>query len=97
MAQLDLRPAPGTMVYELLRLGFVFDNRNGDLETWCIYQHNLKAVYTTTDPTKVIFTDLTTHFDKQINLSDLMGVDAVITWQSDNPLDTTTESDGEPV
>ena len=90
MAQLDLRPALGTMIYELLRLGFVFDNRNGDLETWCIYQYNLKAVYTTTDPTKVIFTDLTTHLDKQVSLSDLPGFDAIITWKSDDPTKTTT-------
>ena len=90
MAQLDLRPAPGTMIYELLRLGLVFDNRNGDLETWCIYQYNLKAVYSTTDPTKVTFTDLTTHLDKQVNLSDLPGIDSIITWKSDDPTKTTT-------
>lgn len=94
MTKLDLRPAPGTMVYELLRLGFVFDNRNGDLETWCIYQYNLKAVYTTEDPTKVLFTDLTTHLDKQMNLSDLPGVDTIITWKSDDPTKpSTTKSD----
>ena len=90
MAQLDLRPAPGTMIYELLRLGFVYDNHNGDLETWCIYQYNLKAVYSTNDPTKVIFTDLTTHLDKQVDLSDLTGFDGIITWKSDDPTKTTT-------
>ena len=90
MAQLDLRPAPGTMVYELLRLGFVFDNRNGDLETWFIYQYNLKAVYSTNDPTKVIFTDQTTHLDKQVSLSDLPGIDGIVTWNSDDPTKTTT-------
>lgn len=79
------------MVYELLRLGFVFDNRNGDLETWCIYQNNLKAVYSTEDPTHVLFTDLTTHLDKQIKLSDLPGFDAIITWKSDDPTSTPTD------
>lgn len=92
MTQLDLRPAPGTMVYELLRLGFVFDNRNGDLETWCIYLYNLKAVYSTKDPTHVIFTDLTTQLDKQVNLLDLPGFDSIITWNSDNPTKPSTTS-----
>ena len=90
MTQLDLRSTPGTMVYQLLRLGFVFDNRNGDLETWCIHPYNLKAVYSTKDPTHVIFTDLTTQLDKQVNLLDLPGFNSIITWKSDDPTQSST-------
>ena len=44
MTDIDLRPAKGTLLYELLRLGFVFDHSNGDgSRSWMKYTDNLRA------------------------------------------------------
>lgn len=92
MASLDLRPAKGTILYEFLRLGLVFDHSDGDSQTWFNYQSGLRADITGTNATEVTFTDTTTHLPTVVPVSQLGTIDSVLTWQSDNPLNTTTQS-----
>lgn len=95
MASLDLRPAKGSILYEFLRLGLVFDHSDdGTAQTWFNYQAGLRADITGTDADQVTFTDTTTHLPTVVPVSKLEAIDSVLTWQSDNPLDTTTESGG---
>ena len=58
------------------------------------YQAGLRADITGKDATAVTFTDTTTHLPTVVPVSQLETIDGVLTWQSDNPLDTTTESGG---
>ena len=85
MTSLDLRPAKGTILYEFLRLGLVFDHSNGDSQTWMDYGNALRADIAGTDATEVTFTDLTTRLTVTIPVSQLAETDSIITWKSDNP------------
>ena len=90
MTQLDLRPAPGTMVYELLRLGFVFDHSNGDGScVWMKYPDNLRSDAASMDATEVTFTDMTSKISKVVTIADLSNIDSVLTWTNANPTETT--------
>lgn len=82
MASLDLRPAKGTILYEFLRLGLVFDHSDGDAQTWFDYQAGLRADITGTDATEVKFTDTTTHLPTIVPVSQLNSIDSVVTWLS---------------
>lgn len=83
MAVLDLRPAKGTILYEFLRLGLVFDHSDdGTAQTWFDYQSGLRADITGTDATEVKFTDTTTHLPTVVPISQLQSIDSVLTWKS---------------
>lgn len=82
MALLDLRPAKGTVLYEFIRLGLVFDHSDGDSQTWFNYQAGLRADITKTDATEVKFTDTTTHLATIVPVSTLGSIDNVVTWLS---------------
>ena len=82
MASLDLRPAKGTIAYEFLRLGLVFDHSDGDAQTWFYYQAGVRADITGMDATEVKFTDTTTHLSTTVPVSQLENFDDVITWKS---------------
>lgn len=90
MASLDLRPAKGSVLYEFLRLGLVFDHSDGDSQTWMDYGHALRADITKPDATEVKLTDLTTRLPVTIPVSQLADTDAIVTWKSDDPTATTT-------
>ena len=82
-APLDLRPKKGSILYELLRLGLVFDHAdNENSQTWADYTKNLRADFTNLDATTVTFTDLTTRLSTEITISDLVNITSIITWQS---------------
>mgnify|MGYP001310486991 CR=1 FL=1 len=89
MANLDLRPATGTIPYELLRLGMVFDHSEGDTaQVWMNYKAGLRVDIASLDATSLVFTDQTTRLPTVVKVSDLPGYASVLTWQSDNPLTT---------
>lgn len=92
MASLDLRPAKGTILYEFLRLGLVFDHSDGDSQTWMDYGHALRADITGTDAMEVKLTDLTTRLPVTIPVSQLAATDAIVTWKSDDPTAATTKN-----
>ncbi len=94
MATIDLRPAKGSILYEFLRLGLVFDHSDGDAQTWMDYGHALRADITGADATEVKLTDLTTRLPVTIPVSQLADTDDIITWKSDDPTAATTP-DGE--
>lgn len=80
---LDLRPAKGSILYELLRLGLVFDHSDdGTAQTWCDYTKQLRADFTGANADKVTFTDMTTRLATDIKTGDLPSITNVITWQS---------------
>lgn len=91
MKSLDLRPAKGTILYEFLRLGLVFDHSDGDSQTWMDYENALRADITGADATEVKLTDMTTRLAVTIPVSQLADTDSIITWKSDNPTVTPTQ------
>lgn len=91
MASLDLRPAKGTILYEFLRLGLVFDHSDGDSQTWMDYGNALRADITGADATEVQLTDLTTRLSTTIPVSQLADTTSIITWKSDDPTSTPTD------
>lgn len=83
MTSLDLRPAKGTILYELLRLGLVFDHSDdGVSQSWADYSKNLRADLTGVDADHVTFTDMTTRLARDVPVSELADVTDVVTWQS---------------
>lgn len=80
---LDLRPKQGSILYEMLRLGLVFDHSDdGTAQTWCDYNKSLRADFTGLDADKVTFTDLGTRLTRDVSVADLAKVSEIITWKS---------------
>lgn len=80
---LDLRPAKGSILYEILRLGLVFDHSDdGTAQTWCDYNKSLRCDFTGLDATTVTFTDLDTRLTRDISVADLAKVSEIVTWRS---------------
>lgn len=87
MSILDLRPAKGSIPYELLRLGMVFDHSEGETaQVWMNYAAGLRVDIASLDATSLVFTDQTTRLSTTVKASDLPGVDHVVTWTNDNPV-----------
>lgn len=93
MASLDLRPAKGSLLYEFLRLGLVFDHSDGDTQTWMDYAKGIRADITGVDATEVTLTDTTSRLSKTVAVSDLQNATSVITWKSDCPIAPATSGE----
>lgn len=80
---LDLRPKQGSILYELLRLGLVFDHSDdGTSQTWWNYATSLRADFTGIDATTVTFTDTDTRLTLDVTVGELAGYDRIVTWKS---------------
>ena len=102
---LDLMPAKGTLVYELLRIGLRYDHADMDGETWDDYASGLTATLTSREADKVTFTDIDTHMSQVVSVSDLPSITRVRTWRtsdlsnataSDSGVQPTTGEQGQP-
>lgn len=92
MAVLDLRPAAGSILDRLLRLGFIYDHEEtrtveeGEPETvqvWMRYDISARAEFSS-EAGPVTFTDLDTRLSKTVSVEELKGISSVITWRSKN-------------
>lgn len=90
MAIIDMRPAKGTVLYELLRLGLSFESKSLDgHNVWINYQTQLRAEFDTDAEGNLIegirLTDLVTRISKIVTIEDLANTSEIITWTSKNP------------
>lgn len=90
MAVIDMRPAKGTILYELLRLGLSFESKSLDgHNVWINYQTQLRAEFDTDGEGNLIegirLTDLVTRISKIVTVEDLANTSEIITWTSKNP------------
>lgn len=90
MAVIDMRPAKGTVLYELLRLGLTFESKSLDgHNVWINYQTQLRAEFDTDGEGNLIegirLTDLVTRISKIVTVEDLANTSEIITWTSKNP------------
>ena len=90
MAVIDMRPAKGTVLYELLRLGLSFESKSLDgHNVWINYQTQLRAEFDTDAEGNLIegvrLTDLVTRISKIVTIEDLANTSEIITWTSKNP------------
>ena len=90
MAVIDMRPAKGTILYELLRLGLSFESKSLDgHNVWINYQTQLRAEFDTDGEGNLIegvrLTDLVTRISKIVTIEDLANTSEIITWTSKNP------------
>ena len=90
MAIIDMRPAKGTILYELLRLGLSFESKSLDgHNVWINYQTQLRAEFDTDGEGNLIegvrLTDLVTRISKIVTIEDLANTSEIITWTSKNP------------
>lgn len=90
MAIIDMRPAKGTILYELLRLGLSFESKSLDgHNVWINYQTQLRAEFDTDAEGNLIegvrLTDLVTRISKIVTIEDLATTSEIITWTSKNP------------
>lgn len=90
MAVIDMRPAKGTVLYELLRLGLTFESKSLDgHNVWINYQTQLRAEFDTDGEGNLIegirLTDLVTRISKIVTIEDLANTSEIITWTSKNP------------
>lgn len=91
MAVIDMRPAKGTVLYELLRLGLSFESKSLDGHNiWINYQTQLRAEFDTDGEGNLIegvrLTDLVTRISKIVTIEDLATTSEIITWTSKNPV-----------
>lgn len=91
MAIIDMRPAKGTVLYELLRLGLSFESKSLDgHNVWINYQTQLRAEFDTDAEGNLIegvrLTDLVTRISKIVTIEDLATTSEIITWTSKNPV-----------
>ena len=91
MAIIDMRPAKGTILYELLRLGLSFESKSLDGHNiWINYQTQLRAEFDTDGEGNLIegvrLTDLVTRISKIVTIEDLATTSEIITWTSKNPI-----------
>lgn len=94
MAVIDMRPAKGTILYELLRLGLTFDSKSLDgHNVWVNYQTQLRAEFDTDAEGTVIegvkLTDLVTRITKIVTVEELASTSSIVTWTSKNPIGST--------
>lgn len=90
MAIIDMRPAKGTILYELLRLGLSFESKSLDgHNVWINYQTQLRAEFDTNAEGTLIegvkLTDLVTRISKIVTIEELANTSEIITWTSKNP------------
>lgn len=92
MAVLDLRPASGSILDRLLRLGFIYDHEEtrtveeGEPDTvqvWMRYDISARAEFSG-EAGPVTFTDIDTRLSKTVSVEELKGISSVITWRSKN-------------
>lgn len=92
MAVLDLRPASGSILDRLLRLGFIYDHEEtrtveeGEPDTvqvWMRYDISARAEFSG-EAGLVTFTDTDTRLSKTVSVEELKGISSVITWRSKN-------------
>jgi hypothetical protein len=98
MAIIDMRPAKGTILYELLRLGLSFESKSLDgHNVWINYQTQLRAEFDTDGEGNLIegvrLTDLVTRISKIVTIEDLANTSEIITWTSKNPTGPTENGD----
>lgn len=98
MAIIDMRPAKGTILYELLRLGLSFESKSLDgHNVWINYQTQLRAEFDTDAEGNLIegvrLTDLVTRISKIVTIEDLAATSEIITWTSKNPTGPTENGD----
>lgn len=91
MAIIDMRPAKGTVLYELLRLGLSFESKSLDGHNiWINYQTQLRAEFDTNAEGTLIegvkLTDLVTRISKIVTIEELATTSEIITWTSKNPV-----------
>ena len=96
MAIIDMRPAKGTIFYELLRLGLSFESKSLDgHNVWINYQTQLRAEFDTDAEGNLIegvkLTDLVTRITKIVTVEALSTTSEIITWTSKNPIDPTED------
>lgn len=96
MAIIDMRPAKGTILYELLRLGLSFESKSLDgHNVWINYQTQLRAEFDTDGEGNLIegvrLTDLVTRISKIVTIEDLANTSEIITWTSKNPTGPTED------
>lgn len=96
MAIIDMRPAKGTVLYELLRLGLSFESKSLDGHNiWINYQTQLRAEFDTDGEGNLIegvrLTDLVTRISKIVTIEDLATTSEIITWTSKNPTGPTED------
>lgn len=96
MAVIDMRPAKGTVLYELLRLGLTFESKSLDgHNVWINYQTQLRAEFDTDAEGNLIegvrLTDLVTRISKIVTIEDLANTSEIITWTSKNPTGPTED------
>lgn len=96
MAIIDMRPAKGTILYELLRLGLSFESKSLDgHNVWINYQTQLRAEFDTDAEGALIegvrLTDLVTRISKIVTIEDLANTSEIITWTSKNPTGPTED------
>lgn len=96
MAIIDMRPAKGTVLYELLRLGLSFESKSLDGHNiWINYQTQLRAEFDTDGEGNLIegvrLTDLVTRISKIVTIEDLANTSEIITWTSKNPTGPTED------
>ena len=101
MAVLDLRPAAGSILDRLLRLGFIYDHEEtrtveeGELETvrvWMRYDISTRAEFSG-EAGPVVFTDIDTRLSKTVSVEELKSISSVITWRSKNGAPGTGQTD----
>ena len=96
MAIIDMRPAKGTILYELLRLGLTFESRSLDgHNVWINYMTQLRAEFDTNAEGILIEgvkrTDSVTRSTKIVTIEELANTSEIITWTSKNPTDPTED------
>lgn len=96
MAIIDMRPAKGTIFYELLRLGLSFESKSLDgHNVWINYQTQLRAEFDTNAEGTLIegvkLTDLVTRITKIVTIEELANTSEIITWTSKNPTGPTED------
>lgn len=96
MAIIDMRPAKGTILYELLRLGLSFESKSLDGHNiWINYQTQLRAEFDTDGEGNLIegvrLTDLVTRISKIVTIDQLANTSEIITWTSKNPTGPTED------
>lgn len=103
MAVLDLRPASGSILDRLLRLGFVYDHEEtrstegGETETvqvWMRYDIACRAEFAGEDG-PVTFTDTDTRISKDQTVAELKTISGIITWRSKNGTPGSSSDTGE--
>lgn len=100
MAVIDMRPAKGTILYELLRLGLTFESKSLDgHNVWVNYQTQLRAEFDTDAEGTVIegvrLTDLVTRITKIVTVEELTNTSSIVTWTSKNPVGPTENGGSE--